>query len=133
MPTKIRNVALFINKQKSGAAALGKKITSFLENKKISVCSSLEFDTEICLAEADLAVSLGGDGTILFLARSMRKRSVPVFGVNFGRLGFLNEVSPTNAIKELGNCLAGKLKIEERMMLECHVRSDKHKINQKLV
>ena len=123
MTKKIRNVALFINKQKKGAPALGKKICSFLEKKKITVNTSLEYENSAFLQKADLVVSLGGDGTILALARQMKKRSVPVLGVNFGRLGFLTEVRPAEIMKELSACLQGHLPIEERMMLECHVRS----------
>ncbi len=133
MKPKIKNVALFVNKQKIGAPALGKKIRSFFEKRKISVLSSFEFDTAACLEKADLAVSLGGDGTILALAREMKKRSVPVLGVNFGRLGFLTEVRPEEVMKELEACLAGKLEIEERMMLECHVQSKKRQIDRRLV
>ena len=133
MPKKIRHAALFINKQKPGAVLLGKKITTFLKKKKITVCSSLESDVETCLEKADIAISLGGDGTILSLVRAMKKRSVPVLGVNFGRLGFLNEVHPGDILKELENALSGNLPIEERMMLECRARSVKHQIDQKLV
>lgn len=133
MASKIRSVALFVNKQKIGAPALGNKIRSLLEKKKIKVMSSLEFDTAACLKNADLAVSLGGDGTILALAREMKTRSVPVLGVNFGRLGFLTEVRPAEVMKELEACLSGHLEIEERMMLECHVQSKKKQINRRLV
>ncbi len=133
MKPKIKNVALFINKQKKGAPALGKKISSFLEKHKITVNTSLEFENNEYLQKADLVVSLGGDGTILALARQMKKRSVPVLGVNFGRLGFLTEVRPLEVMKELAACLEGNLLIEERMMLECHVRSEKQKIDRRLM
>ncbi len=133
MKPRIKNVALFVNKQKTGAPALGKKISAFFKKKKIYVRSSLDFDTQACLDKADLAVSLGGDGTILMLAREMKKRSVPVLGVNFGRLGFLTEVRPAEVMLELGACLAGHLQIEKRMMLECHVQSKKKQIDRRLV
>lgn len=133
MTSKVKHVALFINKQKPGALLIGNKIRNFLEKKKIAVKTSLDFDHASCLEKADLAVSLGGDGTILSLAREMKKRSVPVLGVNFGRLGFLTEVRPKEVMKELEATLAGKLPIEERMMLECHVKSQKHQIDQRLV
>lgn len=133
MKAKVRNVALFINKHKKNAPALGKKICAFLEKRKIAVNTSLEFENSQYLEKADLVISLGGDGTILALARQMKKRSVPVLGVNFGRLGFLTEVRPANVMKELSAYLSGELQIEERMMLECHLKSQKHKVDRRLL
>ncbi len=130
---KIKTVALFVNKQKTGAAGLSGQIQTFLEKQKIKVKSSIDCDAQTCLQNADLAVSLGGDGTILALAREMKKRSVPVLGINLGRLGFLTEVRPAEMIQELKACLAGELKIEKRMMLECRLQSKKHQVDRKLV
>jgi len=66
----------------------------------------------------DILISLGGDGTILRLARLVAERRTPILGVNLGKLGFLAEVST----EELDVCLTEILKkrytIEERMMLE---------------
>lgn len=133
MSAKIKTVALFINKQKAGTGALGARIQSFLQRKKIKVKSSLDFDAQTCLERADLAISLGGDGTILALAREMKQKSVPVLGVHFGRMGFLTEVRPVEVFDELKACLSGKLMIEKRMMLSCHLVSEKHQINRHLM
>lgn len=69
-------------------------------------------------ASCDILISLGGDGTMLRLARQVAERGTPILGVNLGKLGFLAEVS----LESLDDCLAEILKgdylIAERMMLQ---------------
>lgn len=67
--------------------------------------------------ECDILVSLGGDGTILRAARLVGKHETPILAVNVGKLGFLAEVSQDEAAACLEEILAGKYKIEDRMML----------------
>ncbi len=73
----------------------------------------------------DILISLGGDGTILQMARLVAKRSTPILGVNVGKLGFLAEVS----VDELEECLKeiteGKYILQERMMLSASTRSSR--------
>jgi len=69
------------------------------------------------IADIDLAITLGGDGTILRAARMGSGYDVPVLGINLGRLGFLAEVSPDEWREKLPQVLAGNFWIEERMML----------------
>lgn len=71
-------------------------------------------------AQADLAIVVGGDGTLLGAARHMCEYEIPLVGVNLGRLGFLTETSLTNMEGSLEALLAGEYQVEERMML--HVR-----------
>lgn len=66
----------------------------------------------------DLAVSLGGDGTMLRTVALASGKGVPVLGVNLGRLGYLTEVEPTGLEAALAAFLAGDYEVEERMMLE---------------
>lgn len=77
-------------------------------------------------AEADLALSLGGDGTTLRAVDLVSAAGVPVLGVNVGLLGYLNEIEPSGLTDALDGFLAGRHTIEERMMLEVRVqrRSD---------
>lgn len=69
----------------------------------------------------DMIVVFGGDGTFLSIARHMVERSVPVLGINLGRLGFLTEVSVDQAFDVLGKVLKGKYEIQERSLLEVSV------------
>lgn len=73
----------------------------------------------------DAAVSLGGDGTFLRMARDMVLRDIPVFGINFGHLGFLAEVDSDRAQESLRSLSAGRFKEERRHLLQMEVvRSD---------
>jgi NAD+ kinase len=69
------------------------------------------------LTGADLAVSLGGDGTFLRLVPLAYAAGIPVLGVNFGRLGYLLEVEPDRLTDALARTLAGDVTIEERVAL----------------
>ena len=68
----------------------------------------------------DLAVAIGGDGTILRCARRAAISGVPVVGVNLGRLGYLAELEPSE-LELICDVLDGKGKREKRMMLSCKI------------
>jgi NAD+ kinase len=74
------------------------------------------------IRDLDLAVSLGGDGTMLRVVHMVAPFAVPVLGVNVGHLGFLTEVAPTELRAALTQFLAGEYRIEERMTLAIEVR-----------
>jgi NAD+ kinase len=73
---------------------------------------------EECVTRADMVVALGGDGTILSVARLVGTRQIPILGVNLGKLGFLAEVSPDDMEKAIGEILARQFIIEDRLVLE---------------
>jgi NAD+ kinase len=75
--------------------------------------------------ECDILISLGGDGTILRMARLLSEYSTPILGINLGKLGFLAEVSVEELDMCLDEILKGEYKIEERMMLEAQVGKSK--------
>ncbi len=72
-------------------------------------------------AGSDLAVVVGGDGTLLNAARSLAEADVPVLGVNLGRLGFLADVSPDEMHERLDEILAGHYEEEHRSLLHARV------------
>lgn len=67
--------------------------------------------------DADAIVVLGGDGTLLSVARQVAHQAIPIVGVNLGGLGFLTEISRERCFHDLGHVLAGAYEIEERMRL----------------
>ena len=69
----------------------------------------------------DVLLTLGGDGTLLRGARAVAGRSVPVLGVNLGRLGFLTSVSLADLDGALDRLLAGEFRLDPRFTLEAHV------------
>ena len=74
----------------------------------------------------DLAFVLGGDGTLLSSGRAMSAYSVPLLGVNMGRVGFLAELEPKDLLQTVPHLLEGCYNLEERIMLKCSIiRNDK--------
>lgn len=77
----------------------------------------------------DLAVVIGGDGTLLNAARSLVDAGVPIVGVNRGRLGFLVDVSPDGGLGELAGIIEGRHIAEERALLETSILRDGERVH----
>ena len=104
---------------------VGEAIAEFSEFAKgkadIIASCGIEKCTVESLSEADFAVVLGGDGTIISAARQLSQMNVPVIGVNLGKLGFLAEFSIAELKDYFPNIMAGRAGIEKRMMLGCRI------------
>ena len=68
-------------------------------------------------AQAELIIAIGGDGTMLYAARLLAGRDVPLFGVNRGRLGFLTDVTPAEMIERVDQVLSGDYVEDHRTLL----------------
>jgi NAD+ kinase len=77
------------------------------------------------LKKCDFAIVFGGDGSIISTARSVSRASMPVIGVNVGKLGFLAEFSVAELKGFFPRLAKGAAEIDKRMMLNCTVFSDK--------
>lgn len=66
---------------------------------------------------ADVAIVLGGDGTMLNAARNLARYRVPLVGVNQGRLGFMTDIARDDMVRSIDDLLAGKFSPENRMLL----------------
>ena len=73
------------------------------------------------LKETDLIVTVGGDGTILRAARAAVAHDIPLLGVNMGRLGFMTELRPADAVERIPGFLEGGGWVEERSMIKARV------------
>ncbi|MBC2769791.1 NAD kinase [Pusillimonas minor] len=71
--------------------------------------------------QADLAVIMGGDGTMLGAARMLARAHVPLIGINHGRLGFITDIPLQSAAAALTRVIEGNFNIEERILLEGRV------------
>jgi NAD+ kinase len=70
---------------------------------------------------ADLVIAIGGDGTLLYAARLVARRGVPLMGINRGRLGFLTDVLPKDMLDSVDAALEGRCERDERALLEARV------------
>lgn len=68
--------------------------------------------------EADIAISIGGDGTFLRTAGRVAPKGIPILGINTGRLGFLTDATPDETEKAINEIYSQKYCIEERSVLE---------------
>ena len=71
--------------------------------------------------KADLAIVIGGDGTMLAAARDLVRHHVPLVGINQGRLGFMTDIGLHDMQSGIGAILDGKYAIEERSLLEAEI------------
>ena len=71
--------------------------------------------------QADLVIAIGGDGTLLYAARLVAHRGVPLVGINRGRLGFLTDVLPQDMFASVDAALEGRAERDERALLEARI------------
>lgn len=80
--------------------------------------------------DCDLAIVIGGDGTLLSAARILAQHDIPLIGVNLGRLGFLVDITPQMALDSLDEMLEGRYREEERPLLQASVLRDSEAITE---
>jgi NAD+ kinase len=81
----------------------------------------LSAESNLTALPADVAIVLGGDGTVLHAARRMEDQPTPVLGVNAGRLGFLADLTPSAFQERLDDLAARRFTIDNLMTLQCVV------------
>lgn len=124
----MQRIGMVLKRSDERALIMGEEINAFLKEigKEVLLEPSLSElaknwgakATERLTDEADLLIVLGGDGTILRAASLLNDKAVPVLGVNLGRVGFIAEVSPDEAIPMLKAAVAGSAELVKRMLLE---------------
>ena len=98
-----------------------KKFKGKFDLNNIVVFNSFDIEKQN-LKGLDLLVVLGGDGTLLGIARALKDEvDIPLFGVNIGNLGFLSSVEISELDEALDKIKDGNYRITERMMLSCSV------------
>jgi len=104
-----------------------KKFRDKFDLRDITVFSSFDIENQD-LRNIDLLVVLGGDGTLLGIARSLNESfNAPILGINIGNLGFLSSVDISDIDDALEKLEKGKFKVVDRMMLKCKVESNENK------
>lgn len=122
----VRKALIFANLEKPGAEATARSIAAFLAGRGIAAEThgSLEFTAKPSLSGADLAISLGGDGTVLATARYVARSGIPIFPVNLGNFGFITEVGRDDWESDLTRYLDGQGGTKSRLMIEAAVERD---------
>ena len=136
MPSRFRHAALVGKYQAQGIRGLLAEIAHFLVRQGLQV--SLEKQTALSTGieeygvltpqelghECDLAVVVGGDGTMLGIARQLARHGTPLVGINQGRLGFITDIAADQYAQALTPMIAGDFETEHRTMLEGSVWRD---------
>ncbi len=131
MPKRpIRTIGIVVKRDRAEALEIGTTLTGWLRDRRKKVLAE-PAAAEVIGAEAvsrddlvhhaDLIVVLGGDGTLLGIARKVGRRETPILGINLGGLGFLTEASTGEAKQALERVLAGDYETDRRITLEAEV------------
>ena len=128
-----KTVAIVGKFQAVGIAQILSDIAVFLESHGHTVVFESETAENIALQgydsmtpeqighHADVAIVVGGDGTMLGIARQLAPYNVPLIGINQGRLGFITDIAQDRMIPALADMLEGKVEAESRSLLEARV------------
>ncbi|MDH3671619.1 MAG: NAD(+) kinase [Gammaproteobacteria bacterium] len=134
MRADIKTIGLF---GKFGSRTSGDEITrlcEFLQSRKLNVlldeatAKLVDKPARDSLPIADigehidLAIVIGGDGTLLNVARNLADWEVPLIGVNLGRLGFLTDIPAENMLSDIGRMLDGDYETEQRFLLSARIQ-----------
>ena len=129
----MRNIAVFPNIEKKDAPEVLARIIRFFSDKEVRLMLPMDgasfFHCEgygvedIERQPMDMALSIGGDGTLLGVCRRVYEKNVPVCGINIGTFGFLADIELAELESKLEKILQGKYYLEERMVISGFVQS----------
>ena len=138
---QISSVGLFGRYKDPDVSSALDAVRKHLENRDISVYigdttadnitgTRIE-DSGLPVGETiDLAVVVGGDGTMLHVARSLASYALPMIGINLGRLGFLTDLSADRMHEGMDELLRGEFTVEERIMLQVQISNGRDNLNE---
>ena len=116
----VKNVLLVTHPTRPEAISTANELTKLLTGKQINVFATIKTagaNDFKSTAQIDLAVVLGGDGTMLRAAEIFRGKQVPILGINLGHVGFLAEIERPSLTEIVDAIASGTFSIEERMSL----------------
>jgi NAD+ kinase len=124
----VNTLALIAKKGKPETLTLARELVRRFPQKKVLVEPDLAEalgwplpSLQELVGQAELAIVLGGDGTLIHAARVFRGRNVPLLGVNLGSLGFMTEVRQEDFFEVISEVLAGRFNVDSRMKLCCRL------------
>jgi NAD+ kinase len=125
-------VGLVIKRDDERALRLARQLCHWIRSQGLRALVESQFqgqleaephDTRTLAARADLIVVLGGDGTLLGVARLIGERETPILGVNLGGLGFLTEITVDEALPTLGRIVTGDFDVDRRITIEAIIEA----------
>ena len=123
----LSKLVVFGDPKKGNVSGVIAEFLDFAKDKAEIIGSfGVEQSTPEIAKDCDFAIVFGGDGSIIGVARGLShcEKSIPIIGVNLGKLGFLAEFSITELKDLFNDIISGKTLIEKRMMLNCKVFSN---------
>ncbi|MCA9266279.1 MAG: NAD(+)/NADH kinase [Planctomycetales bacterium] len=99
------------------------QVQAVVEHHADVVLVDSEGTANLSRVDADLAIVLGGDGSILRAARQLGSTQIPVLGVNLGRLGFLAGLTPEKFAETFPLVCSGKFQLVSHLMFTCSIQS----------
>ncbi|MHC4400644.1 MAG: NAD(+)/NADH kinase [Planctomycetota bacterium] len=114
-------VVLLGSGERSNVVEEADSLRPLIEQHVEIVASDFTGQADLSTVDADMAIVLGGDGSILRAAHQMGHRQLPVLAVNLGKLGFLADLSPGELIKVLEDLSVENLQVVEHLMFDCCV------------
>ena len=127
-------LAVFPNVSKRRSVEIVDRIFNFYKNKNVRLVmpatEARQFRKEeyglpcVERVHIDMALSIGGDGTLLGVCRRFREQGIPVCGINLGTLGFLADIEPNELESRLAKILVGDYIVEHRLLLSGYVRNE---------
>jgi NAD+ kinase len=128
----LKTVGMVVRRERPRAIAIAHELAGWLHARHLTTLAEPEaaaaigaeaVEREQLALRADLIVVLGGDGTLLSIARLVGERETPILGINLGGLGFLTEITTEEAQATLARVLAGDYEVDRRITLEATVES----------
>ncbi len=123
-----KSVSIFLNADKFEALRNSKRVAQVLSSQGVSVNKEGNANFSNLLNRSDLAIAVGGDGTMLKAARSVAPLGIPLLGVNSGGLGFLAGLEASHFYRRISEILSGRFRMENRLMIEAELRRSNQKI-----
>jgi NAD+ kinase len=121
VPTTRPRVVVLALGERPHIANEAHRLRPLIEQVAEIVLFDLDFKADLTQVEADFAIVMGGDGSILQAAHQMGYHQIPILGVNLGKLGFLADLSPNDLLSVLPHVCNGFYKSVEHLMFECRV------------
>lgn len=134
----MKRIGIYAKQNHPDAAKLAHEVSAWLQERRIDVFVEEElaaaagidigYGAKVIPTMVNMIIVLGGDGTLISVARKIGDLGTPIFGVNLGSLGFLTEITRQELFTALEEVLRGDFTVSTRMMLDIFVRRDNREV-----